>query len=63
MKIHAPQRVLDRNADILDLQPPVKEFLVTAYSSTNKAVSIWVLIKHSVENMENYSHTILKKIS
>ena len=40
VKIHAPQRVLDRNADILDLQPPVKEFLVTAYSSTNKAVSI-----------------------
>ena len=39
MKIHAPQRVLDRNADILDLHPPVKEFLVTAYSSTNKAVS------------------------
>ena len=31
---------MKRNADILDLQPPVKEFLVTAYSSTNKAVSI-----------------------
>ena len=38
-KIHIPQHVLVRNADILGLQPPVKEFMVTSYMSTNKAVS------------------------
>jgi hypothetical protein len=39
-KVHAPIGVLERNADILCLKPPVKEFKVTAYISTNKAVSI-----------------------
>ncbi len=40
-KIHAPKGVLERNAEILGLVPPVKEFTVTAYISTNKAVNIY----------------------
>ena len=37
-KIHIPRGVLERNAEILGLQPPVKEFMVTAYMSTSRAV-------------------------
>ena len=37
--------MLERNAEILGLQPPVKEFMVTAYMSTSRAVIlIWFLI-------------------
>ena len=44
-KIHIPRGVLERNAEILGLQPPVKEFMVTAYMSTSRAVIlIWFLI-------------------
>ena len=46
-KIHIPRGVLERNAEILGLQPPVKEFMVTAYMSTSRAVIlIWFLINH-----------------
>ena len=57
VKIHAPLGVLKRNADILELKPPVKEFLVTAYHSTNKAVSIF---KKYVYSNQNYQNTIIK---
>ena len=38
VKIHVPKSVVDRNADILGLTAPVKEFLVTAYMSTSRNV-------------------------
>ena len=38
VKIHVPKSVVDRNADILGLTSPVKEFLVTAYMSTSRNV-------------------------
>ena len=39
VKIHVPKSVVDRNADILGLTAPVKEFMVTAYMSTSRNVS------------------------
>ena len=39
VKIYVPKSVVDRNADILGLTAPVKEFMVTAYMSTSRNVS------------------------
>ena len=33
VKIHAPQNVLEKNMEIFGIQPPVKQFIVTFYSS------------------------------
>ena len=55
-KIHIPRGVLERNAEILGLQPPVKEFMVTAYMSTSRAVIlIWFLMNKYLFNFSNIS--------
>ena len=41
VKIHVPKSVVDRNADILGLTAPVKEFMVTAYMSTTRNVRLF----------------------
>ena len=60
-KIHIPRGVLERNAEILGLQPPVKEFMVTAYMSTSRAVIlIWFLISDiyhfKFSNISDFKH-------
>ena len=34
VKIHAPKEVIERNAEIADMKPPVREFYITSYTNS-----------------------------
>ena len=54
--------MLERNAEILGLQPPVKEFMVTAYMSTSRAVIlIWFLI-NDISLLSTFLNSVIFQI-
>ena len=53
--------MLERNAEILGLQPPVKEFMVTAYMSTSRAVILindfkYINYHFTFSNISDFKH-------
>ena len=50
LKIHAPSEVIQRNSEIADMKPPVREFYVTFYTNNKtdlKSNSEVIVIKES----------------
>ena len=40
LKVHAPDEILERNAEIIGMKPPVKEYIVTYYSSKMHKINL-----------------------